>query len=126
MASAPASASPAAPHSPEQRKSPRYEVSAWVDLTGGSEVYLRHRIINISTGGLCIQCDLPEDIGTEVELMVHFPDLSASIPARGQVVWVNRSQPTDMGLRFVGLDDKRQETLKQYLQRAHQAQVAAA
>jgi uncharacterized protein (TIGR02266 family) len=124
MALGSAPASPA--HSPEQRKSLRYEVSAVVDLTGPSEVYLRHRILNISTGGLCLQCDRPEELGSEVELLVHFPDLNASIPTRGQVVWANRSHPADMGIRFLGLDEKKQETLKQYLSRALQAQVGAA
>jgi hypothetical protein len=41
---------------------------------------------------------------------------------RGQVVWANRTHPVDMGIRFIGLDDKKQETLKQYLHKAqHQA-----
>jgi uncharacterized protein (TIGR02266 family) len=107
----------------EQRKTPRYEVSAFVDCTG-SEVYLHHKVLNVSLGGVCIQCDAAEEIGTEVELLIHFPELNASIPARGQVVWANRSTPVDMGIRFVNLDDKKQETLKQYIQKA--AQHAAA
>jgi uncharacterized protein (TIGR02266 family) len=109
---------PASPHpATEQRKAPRYEVSAFVDCTG-SEVYLRHKLINISVGGVCIQCEAAEEIGTEVDLLIHFPELNASIPARGQVIWANRSHPVDMGIRFVNLDDKKQEMLKQYLQKA--------
>ena len=108
----------------EQRKHPRYEVSAFVDCTG-SEVYLRHKIINVSVGGVCIQVDAAEEIGTEVDLLIHFPDLNASISVHGQVVWVNRTYPVDMGIRFVGLDEKKQETLKQYLQKAAQQQQAA-
>lgn len=107
------------PAANEQRKHPRYEVSAFVDCTG-SEVYLRHKIINVSIGGVCIQVDRAEEIGTEVELLIHFPDLNASISVRGQVVWVNRSHPVDMGIRFTSLDDKKQETLRQYLQKAQQ------
>ena len=119
---APASTHQAA--SNEQRKHPRYEVSAFVDCTG-SEVYLRHKIMNVSVGGVCIQVDAPEEIGTEVDLLIHFPDLNASISVHGQVVWVNRTHPVDMGIRFVGLDEKKQETLKQYLQKAAQQQQAA-
>lgn len=114
-----------APHTPEQRKTPRYEVTAYVDLTG-QEVYLRHKLMNISLGGLCLQCDAAEEIGSEVDLLVHFPDLNASVPMRGQVVWANRSHPIDMGVRFVGLDDRKQETLRQYLQKVQQAATAAA
>lgn len=104
----------------EQRKTPRYEVAAIADCTG-SEVYLRHRLLNISLGGVCIQVEAAEEIGTEVDLLIHFPDLNVSLPARGQVVWANRSHPVDMGIRFVGLDEKKQESLKQYLQKAQQA-----
>jgi uncharacterized protein (TIGR02266 family) len=109
------------PAASEQRKHPRYEVSAFVDCTG-REVYLRHKIINVSIGGVCIQVDSAEEIGTEVELLIHFPDLNASMSVRGQVVWANRSHPVDMGVRFISLDEKKQETLRQYLQKAqHQA-----
>jgi uncharacterized protein (TIGR02266 family) len=117
---APAPQHHSAPATPEQRKTPRYEVSALVDCTG-TEVYLRHRVINISLGGVCIQVDAAEEIGTEVELLIHFPDLNASLPARGQVVWANRSHPVDMGIRFVNLDDKKQDTLKQYLAKVQHA-----
>ena len=47
-----------------------------------------------------------------------------SVPLRGQVVWANRSHPIDMGIRFVNLDDKKQESLRQYLQKAQQASAA--
>ncbi len=117
-------ATPTAP-TQEQRKTPRYEVSAVADLTG-EEVYLRHKLLNISLGGLCMQVDSAEEIGSEVDLLVHFPDLNVSLPMRGQVVWANRSHPMDMGLRFVGLDDRKTETLRQYLQKVQQAASAAA
>lgn len=110
-------------HTTEQRKHTRYEVTAFVD-SSGSEVYLHHRLLNLSLGGLSFQCDAPEPIGTEVELLLHFPEINASLPLRGQVVWANRSQPSDMGLRFVAVDDKKQETLKQYLNKVHQHQAS--
>jgi uncharacterized protein (TIGR02266 family) len=104
----------------EQRKHPRYEVTAFVD-SSGSEVFLHHKLLNLSLGGLSFQCDAPEPIGTEVDLLLHFPEINASLPIRGQVVWANRSQPSDMGLRFIQVDDKKQETLKQYLNKVFQA-----
>lgn len=108
---------------PEQRKHPRYEVTAYVD-SSGSEVYLHHRLLNLSLGGLSFQCEAPEPVGTEVDLLIHFPEIGASLPLRGQVVWANRSHPSDMGLRFIALDDKKQEALKQYLNKVHQHQAS--
>lgn len=105
--------------SPEMRKAPRYEVTAYVDCSG-SEVFLHHRLQNISLGGLCIQCDAAEEVGTEVDLLVHFPELGSSLSVRGQVVWANRTVPCDMGIRFVGMDDRKLDTLRQYLQKVQQ------
>lgn len=104
----------------ERRATPRYEVNAYVDLSG-PEVYLKHRVINISLGGLCIQVDSSEEIGTEVDLLIHFPDLSTSLSTKGHVQWVNRDHPMDMGIRFTAMEDRKQETLKQYLTKAHLA-----
>lgn len=108
----------------EQRKCPRYELSAYIDCAG-SEVFLHHKLLNISLSGVCFRCDSPESVGTEVELLVHFPDIGAQLPCRAQVVWVNRSAPGDMGLRFLGMDDKKHEILNKYLQKVHQLQLAA-
>ena len=118
------SQTPSEHEGPEQRKTPRYELSAYIDYTG-SEVFLHHKLLNISLGGICFQCDSPESIGTEVELLVHFPEINAQLPCRAQVVWANRANPGDMGLRFLNMDDKKQDTLNKYLQKVHQLQSAA-
>jgi len=89
-------------------------VDAYVDLTG-SEVLLYHRIQNISMGGVCIQSPSIEAIGTEVDLVINFPELDSSISVRGTVAWTNREPPMDMGIRFIDLDDERRETLRKYL-----------
>ena len=108
-----------------QRKFPRYEIAAHVDCAG-SEVMLHYKLQNISLGGLCIQSDHVEEVGTEVDLMIHFPDLNASFACRGEVVWANRSSPKDMGIRFTALDDRKVETLKQYIARVQRQGAAAA
>jgi uncharacterized protein (TIGR02266 family) len=104
----------------EPRAYPRYEVDAFVDCTG-QEVALYHRVQNISLGGICIQSSGAEEIGTTVELVINFPELASSLAVRGQVVWVNRAPPTDMGIRFVDLDGERKETLKKYIGMVKQA-----
>jgi uncharacterized protein (TIGR02266 family) len=96
------------------REFPRFEVNAYVDYTG-NEVLLYHRVQNISLGGICIQSNGVEDVGTMVDLVVNFPDLQASISVRGEVVWVNRDAPMDMGIRYIDLDSERKETLRKYI-----------
>jgi uncharacterized protein (TIGR02266 family) len=98
------------------REHPRYEVSAYVDYTG-SEVLLYHRIQNISLGGICIASPNIEEVGTMVELVINFPDLGTSISAQGEVVWANRENPMDMGIRFVEMDEAKRETLRQFISR---------
>jgi uncharacterized protein (TIGR02266 family) len=97
-----------------QRAFPRFEVNAYVDYTG-QEVLLFHKIQNISLGGVCIQSAGVEEVGTTVDLVLNFPDLDASIALKGEVVWVNREPPTDMGIRYLDLDDDRKDTLRKYL-----------
>jgi uncharacterized protein (TIGR02266 family) len=96
------------------REFPRYELNAYVDYTG-NEVLLYHRIQNISLGGVCIQSSGVEDVGTTVDLVINFPELSSSLSLRGEVVWVNRDPPMDMGIRYVDLDSERRETLRKYI-----------
>jgi uncharacterized protein (TIGR02266 family) len=98
----------------QPREFPRYEVNAYVDYTG-NEVMLYHRIQNISLGGVCIQSSGVEDVGTLVDLVINFPDLDASLSVKGEVVWVNREPPMDMGIRYVDLDNERKETLRKYI-----------
>jgi uncharacterized protein (TIGR02266 family) len=98
------------------REFPRYEISAYVDYTG-SEVLLYHRIQNISLGGICIGTPSIEEVGTEVDLVINFPELGTTLSLRGEVAWANREAPMDMGIRFLDLDDAKRDTLKQYIAR---------
>lgn len=98
----------------QPREFPRYEVNAYVDFTG-NEVVLFHRIQNISLGGICIQSVGVEEVGTVVDLVINFPELNASLQVKGEVVWVNREAPQDMGIRYVDLDNERKDTLRKYI-----------
>ena len=98
------------------REFPRYEVSAYVDYTG-SEVLLYHRIQNISLGGICITTPSIEEVGSVVDLVINFPELATSLSLRGEVVWANREPPMDMGIRYVEMDDKKRQALREYLDR---------
>ncbi len=102
------------------REFPRFEVSAYVDYTG-SEVLLYHRIQNISLGGICISSPSVEEVGTQVDLVINFPDLSTSLSLRGEVVWANRAPPIELGIRFLDVDDRKRDTLRQYVERVRRA-----
>jgi hypothetical protein len=56
-------------------------------------------------------------VGTLVELVINFPELGTSLALRGEVVWANREEPKDMGIRYVDMDDAKRETLRQYINR---------
>lgn len=100
----------------KEREFPRYEVSAFVDYTGG-ELLLHHQVENISLGGICICTDSVEDPGTVVDLVINFPDLDSTVAIQGEVAWLNREAPMDMGIRFLELEGERRETLRRYLKR---------
>ena len=102
----------------QPRAYPRLEVNAYVDYTG-SEVLLFHKVQNISLGGICIQSEAVEDVGTVVDLVLNFPDLDVSLAVQGEVVWANREPPMDMGIRYVDLDHERRDTLRKYLSMLH-------
>lgn len=98
----------------DPRKDPRFEVDAFADLTG-TEILLNHKVCNISLGGICLQTQSVEEVGTVVELVINFPELESTIAVKGEVVWVNREPPKDMGIRYVNLSEERKRTLRKYL-----------
>ncbi len=105
------------------RQHPRYEVEADVELLSregstpadASAPREGHRIQNISLGGICIQTPRFEEVGTEVDLVIHIPALASDIVIRGQVVWANREPPIELGIRYVGLDEGRRSTLRRFV-----------
>ena len=103
------------------RRDPRYEVDAFADLTG-TEILLNHRVCNISLGGICLQTQSVEEVGTVVDLVINFPELESTIAVKGEVVWVNREPPEDMGIRYVNLSEERKRTLRKYLRSLEDSQ----
>ena len=106
------------------RQHPRYEVEADVELLSreGSTspdavppAEVGHRIQNISLGGICIQTPRFEEVGTEVDLVIHIPVLASDVAIRGQVVWANREPPIELGIRYVDLDEGRKSTLRRFV-----------
>jgi len=98
----------------ELRKYKRIETDALLDYTG-KDVLLYHCIKNLSLGGICINTPDIEEIGSEVILLINFPDLGKSVEVKGVVVWANHEPPKDMGIRFVDLAEEGKDVLKTYL-----------
>lgn len=101
------------------RQHPRYEVQADVELLSRegstSPDAAAHRIQNISLGGICIQTPRFEEVGTEVDLVIHIPVLASDVVIRGKVVWANREPPIELGIRYVDLDEGRKSTLRRFV-----------
>jgi uncharacterized protein (TIGR02266 family) len=102
----------------EERAYPRYEVDAYVDVTG-TEVLLYHQIQNISLGGICIQTPTLESRGTMVDVVINFPDLGKVVRLHGEVVWANHEPPQDMGIRWVGMTEEQKALLREFLAEAN-------
>ncbi len=98
------------------REYPRYEVNAYVDVTGHN-VLLYHRIRNLSLGGICIETGSIEPIGTIVDVVITFPDLGSELSLRGEVVWANLQHPKDMGIRWFEMTDQERDQLREYVLR---------
>jgi uncharacterized protein (TIGR02266 family) len=98
----------------DNRAHPRYEVDAKVDLTAPSGTS-SDPIQNLSLGGICLQTTTVEEIGATVDVLLRFPELGQELAVRGEVVWVNREPPAEVGIRWVDLDPERREVLARYL-----------
>ena len=109
--------------SSEGRNHPRYEVEAYVDVSG-ADVLLYHRIQNVSLGGICIQTATMADVGSEVEVVISFPELGSQVALSDQVVWANREPPQDVGIRWLDLDETRRELLRRYIEAVRKMDIA--
>lgn len=98
----------------ESRTYKRIEVDALVDYTG-SDVLLYHKIENISLGGICIETPTLEETGTIVELVINFPDFDETVELKGEVAWIDRDHPHNMGITFLDVDEHSHSILENYL-----------
>ncbi len=99
-----------------KRKTPRIKCDAVVDYNLRGEVGLDHRFENLGLGGACLQTAQVQAVGSEVILMISFPDMGEeAVEVSGEVVWANSVPPCDMGVRFKDMSAETRETLKRYI-----------
>ena len=95
----------------DARLHPRYEIDASADVAGSGS----HRIQNISLGGICIQTSSIQEVGAPVDVVLNLGEDGPLLDFHGQVVWVNREPPEDVGIRWTTLDDGHKSALAQYI-----------
>ncbi len=100
----------------DNRAHPRYEVDADADVTAGASTS-SPAVQNLSLGGICIQTSEVTEVGAPVDVVLRFRE-GDQVALRGQVVWVNRQPPQDVGIRWLDLDGPRREVLERYLAEA--------
>lgn len=70
---------------------------------------------DLSEEGVCVQTDEPLQVGRVVQLGFYTPGSARPIRAEAEVVWVcSDEEPNMMGLRFVNLDEKGREAIREY------------
>ena len=92
----------------ESRIHPRLKLDAIADVIG-SEVMLAQPLDDISVGGCRFAGPAWESVGTELQLVLGFPSINASVPLDGLVV---RASERDMGVRFHRLADEQKWALR--------------
>lgn len=72
---------------------------------------------NISSGGICLICEKPEDVGSVV--YIHLPlETNDPLQLKGHVTWVNRALPSEMGIKFCFESESapQQKSLEMFIQ----------
>ncbi len=62
---------------------------------------------NIGVGGALVLCEIPEPVGSTLEVCIQVPGQSSELVLRADVRWTNSSSPTQagaMGLQFEPLE----------------------
>jgi Tfp pilus assembly protein PilZ len=95
----------------DPRVHPRYEIDDAADISGSGP----HQIQNISLGGICLQTSALQEVGAPVDVVLNLRELGHELALQGQVVWVNREPPEDVGIRWTNLDDRRRALLQKYI-----------
>ena len=105
---------------PEARFHPRLRVQAQADVIG-AEVVLWRALEDLSLGGCKLAGPAWEEAGAQVQVVLSFPAIGASVPLPAVVV---RSGARDLALRFHGISEEQRQTLRKHMQDSHDAVAA--
>lgn len=91
----------------------RQEVAIPVTLTFADKRRITANITNMSQGGVAVSSPEALDPADPLRLRFDLPDTDSFIEARGEVAWTD--EQGNAGIRFVGLSERLQENLEQWL-----------
>ena len=91
----------------------RHAVELPVTITRGSGNTLEGVSVNISEGGMALQCDLPLQKHDRLQLEFNLPQKLGTVKCRGEVVWSDARQL--IGLKFLALKPTLQKLLSFWL-----------
>lgn len=100
----------------QPRAFPRYEIQASVSYYTASHTEEDCSIENLSLGGMCIRSGKVQEIGTPIQLTLRVPSYNLVLDFVGEIAWVNRAHPMDIGIRFAPLTEHQRAMLQQHLQ----------
>jgi TPR repeat protein len=105
------------PVSPNRRRRVRHKIQtpAYATFTAKSENAMLdlHEIVDISEDGVAIQCHLPLEVETRVNLCLDLADCAEHIYTTGQVIWSNPAGRA--GLHFPKLSAESLSRLREWL-----------
>jgi len=81
-----------------------YEMSVHEGLWKPAEKLNRGKIVNVSTGGLCLLTDEALEIGQVLKMALPLPRVDVTAPTLAEVRWVKNESPKSgyqAGLRFL-------------------------
>jgi Tfp pilus assembly protein PilZ len=100
-------------------------VEGYADVTG-DEVLLYHPIRDISAGGMRIETGSRAAVGTQLEVLVCFPDQEQELSLAGEVVWADSLASFEIGLCWRFADEHARELLARCIEKAALRQVSRA
>lgn len=103
--------------SPEERR--RHQrvpvgVIVRVDSHAGPRRYYSK---DISAGGLFLLAETPLAEETRVQLELHLPLVRTPVRASGEVVWIQRQQPTGFAVQYTEISDAARDLIRWVVER---------
>lgn len=82
------------------RENPRVATHVRVSFSSQNSLSKSALLQNISLGGVCLRCEEPQDVGKIIQIELPIEE-GLFLKLHGSVTWVNRSSPSEMGIRFL-------------------------
>lgn len=99
----------------DQRASPRIRLDAWIDVAGSRDVLLFNKIRDLSLGGVSVETESIEPVGSQVDVVINFPELDETISATGTVIRIQDQPWKGMVIRFNQLQEDARKVIERYI-----------